>query len=755
MTTAGGQAGGSGFEYGDSTVAARLSIDIPTEGVQSLREITQEISRFRTEMEAASRSQGDFIGFFQTLPSIATQAANAYRTFADQLERSLALQERMAGAVGRWDVQPGSTPDNFKGMSSGMGRATNDINQSIADLDRLREMGQAGERQFLNVHQQRGAMAAGDIPTSNSQAEIAAATDRISSREQVNAQRIGGGAGISMGMGASGNFGGVARQIMNEFGAGATFSQGGPIPHASGEVPHPDSGTSGSVGSGGGGGIGGMLGFPGMGSLLGAAAGRLGLGGMGAMAGVAGPAALAAAGFAGAQYLGPRLQELRELGLSEGGGIKEGAGLELQSRIMAISPFITNDQSRQIIQGALSSGYKGGTKEFETVTKFMADNLKDFALTARETQEMIKKDMVEGGLSTGAIGAGLERDKNLSKTGYLSGQDRMRANATLRGGYEDMGVPGGQAMQASTEITDMFSDSQLLKGTASDIAMNTMDDLGSQATIMGLAGMTPSSDFGDWQTQLTGNGGQAIWAAIRNLAQRTGNNKGLFRMFLQQMLKTRLTQAQANELLKRAMNGGNEATAAAERVNAAGGGDESGVQERSAGERLNAGVGEAVSVLGGTIADVASGNFGNIPQRFRAADFTNQSEHIPILDKLVESQGGDPNKIMVQGTDGEWQKLQPKNSDQLKALSGGAKWRYADDTNGSGYTLAQAPSAMSSSGFGGKQDVSVQGEVALRVTADPGVKVDAPRTFRLTQNQVQANAGWSNATVNNPPPGDR
>ena len=130
VTTGGPSAGGSGFEYGENTVAARLSIDIPTEGVQSLREITQEISRFRTEMEAAARSQGDFIGFFQTLPSIASQAASAFKTYADELERGLALQQRMQGAVGQWDVQPGSTPDNFRGMTSGMGRSgPNDINQ--------------------------------------------------------------------------------------------------------------------------------------------------------------------------------------------------------------------------------------------------------------------------------------------------------------------------------------------------------------------------------------------------------------------------------------------------------------------------------------------------------------------------------------------------------------------------------------------------------------------------------------------------
>ena len=37
---------------------------------------------------------------------------------------------------------------------------------------------------------------------------------------------------------------------------------------------------------------------------------------------------------------------------------------------MALNPFITTDQARQIVTQGLSSGYTG--KEFDTVTQFMA-----------------------------------------------------------------------------------------------------------------------------------------------------------------------------------------------------------------------------------------------------------------------------------------------------------------------------------------------------------------------------------------------
>jgi hypothetical protein len=743
VTTSGPSSGGSGYEYGENTVAARLSIDIPTEGVQSLREITQEISRFRTEMEAASRSEGDFIGFFQNLPSIASQAANAFKTYADQLERGLELQQRMSGAVGQWDVQPGSSPDNFKGMTSGMGRSSGDVNQQVADLDRLREMGPAGERQYLNVHQQRGATQSGDIPTSNSQSEIAAATERISARERINQERTGDS-------GRAGG-GGIAREIMNEYAAGAGVGGSGTIgrilrrgigavkdrasktdssggneeDHESGAIPTPKSGTMGAVG----------------------ALGKFLPGGFGMAASAAG---MGLAGFEAAQYLGPRIQNLKDAGLVQGGGAKEGLEQEVNARIMALSPFITNDQSRSIIQSALRDGYSG--KEYETVTKFMADNIKDFAISVQDSRDMVKTLMVEGGATPGAIGATLEQQKMLSKGSYISFDERKKAmsGSGIVGRAADMGVSFDTASKTVGESLEMFGDSQVTKGLATgmDAAMLS-DDLSTEAVLLNLAGITPSSDFSEWSEQLMSGGAETKQKIYRAIASMS-SNPGYFRMLVKQFLGQDLTVPQARKLYQDIKSGKSLTAPGKNRIDSV----TQGVSEQSSGERLNAGVGSAFSVLGGTIADAVTGNWGNIPGRFRGADFANQSENIPILDKIVEAQGGDPNKILVQDESGNWSKLQPKNSEQLQQLSAGGKWKRADDPSGNGYTLKEAGADKTT--FGQKQNVEVQGAVQIHVSTDPGVKVSsAPRTITLTQNQVQSNAGWGNATMNNPPPGDR
>jgi hypothetical protein len=727
MTTAGGgSAGGSGFDYGENTVAARLSIDIPAEGVQSLREITQEISRFRTEMEAAARSQGDFIGFFETLPSIAGQAANAFKTYADELERGLATQERMANAVGRWDVQPGSTPEVFKGMSTGMGRSSGEVQDQVADLDRLRGMGAAGERQYLNVQQQNGALSSGDMPSSNSQAAIADATERISMRDRVNQERSGGSGGFNSG-------GGIANQIMNQFGIGNSqmgmLQQGG-IGGMSGAVPQPNSGSSGAVGAPAGGAALGML-------------GRMGPLGMGLTG--------AAAGYGLTQFAGERLQGLKDVGLTTGGGIKEGAEAELQARIMGMSPFLTNDQSRSIIQNALRDGYKG--KEYETVTKFMADNMKDFAMTVTESREALKTQMLGGG-SPEAFASSMEVQKKLSEKGYLSFQDR---SAAMRGMTQQMVASGanvGDALNTSAAELEMYSDDPNTKGLVSDFGMAARSTMGGQMMQLIAAGIQPSTDYGEWGEQLAA-APDASSKTLQSAYRQSGGKKGIFHTILTQQYGMQISQGAASALFEKIKSGGgvlNEYATGTARVNEAVK-SESSVSQRSFGESLNAGVGSTVGAIGGSLADIATGNLGNIPQRFRAGAFQSSTDHIDILDQIVKSNGNDPNNIMVQGSSGSsWEKLQPGDKSQLEALANGGRWKRSGE-QGNGLTLAD--SSRAGGGFG-SQDVSVQGEVSLHVTTDPGVNVQgAPKTIQLTQNQVRANAGWGNSTVNAPPPGDR
>jgi len=733
MTTAGGTAGGSGFEYGENTVAARLSIDIPTEGVQSLREITQEISRFRTEMEAASRSQGDFIGFFQSLPGIAAQAASAYKTFADQLERTMAVQQRMSGGVGQWDVQPGSSPEPFKGMTTGLGRGSGDIGQTVADMDRMREMGSVGERQFMNLRQQRGALESGDIPMANSDVDIAASNQRNSQREQVNQERMSGGGIANL----AGQYGGISRDVMNEMGPGGSFLGIGRLAaggagalgrHLSGAVPAAASGTSGAVGSGGG-----MLSALGRGLGIAGGVGAVGL-----------------AGFEAAQFAGSRLQGLREVGLTQGGGIGEGFDAEMQARVMALNPFITNDQSRSIIQGALKSGFKG--KEYETVTKFMADNLKEFAMSAQESQELIKNRMVAGGETPESIRAGLLQSKELSKDGYLSFQDRNAGMNKLTGTLANAGVSAATYATVAPQIMEMGNQSQLTKGLYADIFANIVDDDSRTASVLQFAGVPMSTDLSERASQLSA---ETLQAAIKRMAQQsTGTdgkpNIGVFKNYLKGVLGYEVTTVQAREMYRQVM--GNELAAAQSRVSST---DQKmgSIQRRSQGEAFNAAAGGVWDTTAGTIADIFTGNFENIPQRFRQAGFEEQYDYIPVLDQIVAGQGGDPNKVMVQGDSG-WEKLQAGNKEQLEALSKGGKWRLASEPESNGYTLAQAQGGMNPSAFG-NTNVNVGGQVSLYVSAAPGINVQAPTSFSLTQNQQRANAAYGTSTMNAPPPGDR
>ena len=84
---------GGGFTSGEDFVAARVSIDVPTEGIQSLREMSQAIDRFRTATESAGRSSASFVGYIQQLIQAGNQATEVHRNLAAQLERT-AVRDR-------------------------------------------------------------------------------------------------------------------------------------------------------------------------------------------------------------------------------------------------------------------------------------------------------------------------------------------------------------------------------------------------------------------------------------------------------------------------------------------------------------------------------------------------------------------------------------------------------------------------------------------------------------------------------------
>lgn len=108
---------------------------------------------------------------------------------------------------------------------------------------------------------------------------------------------------------------------------------------------------------------------------VGEAASKIGaMGSLGNIAKTIGKIALPIGAAAGAMALvqsgGEMYQNVENLGQTHNQGFSGGLGFEMGIRSMALNPFITTEQARQITMGALNLGYTG--KEFDTVTQFMA-----------------------------------------------------------------------------------------------------------------------------------------------------------------------------------------------------------------------------------------------------------------------------------------------------------------------------------------------------------------------------------------------
>lgn len=327
--------GPSGFEVGQDSVTARLSIEVPADTLENLHQVTQQVALLKTELEAAARAQSSYLDYLNRVPEIQERATQAQRSYITQLERSAAVEgEIKKGAGGSTSVTEHKDP--FAGMTSGTG-----IRSQIEHL------AETDPRQALNMRAQRG-----DTPSAEEVQSAREDTDtrdekREKKRKQDNADQQAKTDPTSPDSPPADPNQDPWRQlgtdVYNEMRAG----------NASRALRM---GASGAFQIAGGS------------KALSMAKG----------AGVVG--GIVAAGVAAnnvVQNAGEMYQDYKNFGLMQGGGAAQGAGYEIQARMMAISPFITTEQSRRIIQMGLSQGYHG--KEFETVTEMVAWNAKEMA----------------------------------------------------------------------------------------------------------------------------------------------------------------------------------------------------------------------------------------------------------------------------------------------------------------------------------------------------------------------------------------
>ncbi|HRD16942.1 MAG TPA: hypothetical protein PK181_08955, partial [Methanothrix soehngenii] len=281
----------------------------------------------------------------------------------------------------------------------------------------------------------------------------------------------------------------------------------------------------------------------------------------GALAGLINPVSLgltgALAGYGLTQFAGEELQGYKNMGSIRGGGAMQGMGYEMSIRAMAMDPFLTTEQSRQVIQSALSEGYTGQT--FDTVTKFIASNIKEMNMSVNDSVKLLRTNVNEGGESIAGLASSLAVLKEASKTGatslpelqasYASGTEAM-----IKGG----GISGPQASQAMLTLNDVWKGDQTLKLKAGEIVSGLSTSPQGQMAAFTLSGTPlPPGALPGTLFERSGDGGRAAtFGMLKRIAQMAQQGSGgdeangawLFQMYLQRIANIQLDRAEARKM---------------------------------------------------------------------------------------------------------------------------------------------------------------------------------------------------------------
>ena len=439
---------------------------------------------------------------------------------------------------------------------------------------------------------------------------------------------------------------------------------------------------------------------------------------------------------------------------------------------MAMNPFITTDQARQIVSAGLSSGYTG--KEFDTLTQFIAANLKDMNMSVADSMKMFKKNVTEGGVSAEGVSGALETLKVGSRQGYSSLETMTAGYANTSSAFINAGMSGPQASRAAAASTFVLNDSAELAGLYSSIASSAAGDKKIGGLLMNPSisgqnmpmGTTPESA---WE-RISGDPNQAIYNILRYFAQLawqgSGGDEGIAVSSFHSMLKQNFPQVdwqsrtKVRALLKEVLSNPNAIKNANSQEKQAGK-EAAAAKPLGTMQRLGANISGNLQTGVAAVTDLFKNVFTRSPEEGWNWDETIRSSEqwqmgvnevrSPMLSTLVnQTQGGSKN---LQVGDGKsWQQLDLANVEQIKALSDGKmKIRERGDTSGGKY-LTEIPNSGKNGINGVIQTTPVYGK--LEVTVHQNGKVDAPQTVQLSPAQQGAMEGVGGFYPNTAPPGD-
>lgn len=797
------------FEHGEDSVSQRLDFDIDARGLDVAREINTELEHIRVNTEAAARGMDSFTRYVDMLTNAETRAVETSRNLVVWLERIASMQDRMGASPTSTAIPPGYTAP-WTGVAAGMGGGdrghlptTIPTGGAQTSWDALASH---DPRAYLNARTAWGGNQTGDIPSGSLNEEALSRlashlaqrdgdqqlqeVKRNTQQEQPSSptspsprQTSSGSTPWDSWRNRAANWMGHASAAIGALapgGSGTSLASrlaGGMQSWAKGQAdpvnrmqtpaskpPQPSSPSAPSGGptpSGGPAGSGGGEGDDpdesgGTRSLL---------GDLGPIAGWAGAGlGLAAGGFAAFQKTGSEIQQYRALGQIRGGGFGEGFGYEMQARMMALNPFITNEQSRQIIQSALTSGYTG--QEFDTVTAFMADNLKHMNMSIVDSSKLLQagqRNSTESAIAlTKTLRESLDAIQGMSAFGYASSPQRQAAFSSVYGGLTDAGYSPEQAAMSGRAAGQIFFDRPDMADVGADVE-NLQGNMSFQMMMlsMGGAGGKPlgvdlGGDPGSLPDILAGRGpganDDAMWNTLKRFAEMSRGNVFVFQRFMMKF-GLKLNRNNAKDLMHRALSYGT------------GGPGDPKAPRTVKTEKHPLGLVGGFKWLGGAIGDFGDMLGGGVDALSDSLGLGDVLPHFgsdpgdDLKKKLSSMYGGG---IEV-GDGNHWTPFDPSNKQQLEDLKNGKlKTRRSGDSGG-GQGMGQLPSssqgdpstgtgagrsgAVHSSGLSGTLQIQVKPESMRQV-------LNIPSHVPITANEQQANSGFGTATKNNPPPGD-
>lgn len=535
------------MEFGDDYVAARVSVDVPEGSAQAIREITQEVERFHTTLEAAVHAEADASRYLDQMAESARRTAETYSQLIQQMQTVIQLSARASGSM------PAMGPEGAQG-----GGAGSRVPSASDVTSQIQGAASTNQREFLNMQQQRGNLASADMVNLSSES-IGELANKIAERERIVREQFSktdgnadskvppGGLGPEDPSGVSQRIGRastLAGQVLNEIGPGGSVMGMGNLAMRGLNWARRRSMAAPGRGGGGGTEAEGLSepeeGMPGTGgsddAQEKASGGLLGLSGLtkylGPIAGVAG-AALSIFGLI--QKGGSMVQGMRNEASIRGGAAGEGAEVSFKARMLSMNPFITQDQARQVYQAAMSEGYADASGAgADNVIDFMTHNLTTMNISVADSAKMLRSTIMGSGAgdknsvtaSVEMLGKELDTIRTLSRDSALSTPDYRAGVMATQKSVLAMGGTPEEAERTAMTAEGVDSGDQAMKGQFGRIAGSMATERGSMwLRAFGGPGGTPLHGLPTGLfPQLTGEalqeqGGDAYNRAVENALQ--------------------------------------------------------------------------------------------------------------------------------------------------------------------------------------------------------------------------------------------